>query len=417
MTKTKKLIALSLASAVAVACALGIATVSFAAPAKPAAAPDAKEAFNKAIKKYDEAKKAGLKKDACAGLASKFAAIDLVEAKFNEGVVWEECGDVAKAEQIYQAVLQKNANYGPAINNLGQIYFSRGQVDAAVAQFRKGAELKNSEAYSNLAIYQRNLGLAGDANAVAEAITNIHRSLAVDSYNIDAYGTLALVLFDHAKNRSKLEIARLVCAQAIKVDEHYAPVYNVLGLILLRMGRVTPALAEFRRAVQQDANFLEAHMNIGAVTLSFRDYKSAEEAFAKVITLNPQKPVKVSALVGLGVALRGQRKFPEAMNRYKEAQALDPANPDISYNMGVLTQDYTFDAANPASGITQLQTASGFLQRYADSGKNKDKVDDARRRLKNINDLIPMLREQQKMQAQQPAAPAPAPAGGKKKGG
>ena len=85
---------------------------------------------------------------------------------------------------------------------------------------------------------------------------------------------------------------------------------------------MTPALAEFRKAVALNHDYMEAHMNIGAITLSFRDYDSAEEAFAKVLGLKPDKKMKFDALVGLGVAYRGQRKFAEAMAKYKEAKKL-----------------------------------------------------------------------------------------------
>jgi len=101
--------------------------------------------------------------------------------------------------------------------------------------------------------------------------------------------------------------------------------------------------------------------------------------------------------VGLGVAYRGQRKFTEAMAKYKEALALDPGNIGIAYNQGILIQDYTFDASNPVKAIQDLQQAQNFLQRYISSGSDRSKLSDARRRVKNIRELIPMLQEQQKM--------------------
>jgi tetratricopeptide (TPR) repeat protein len=372
-------------------------------PAQPkrVVSKEAKGDFKDAVKAYKRAGK--INKSNCASLAGKFAEVyqdhpKLAEAKFNEGVVWELCGDTAKAEQAYQALLRRHPNHGPALNNLGQIFFARGNHGSAMDYFRRGAAVKNSEAYANLALIQRNQALrGGQVHLIKESVNNIHRALAVDSFNIEAYSTLALVLYDHAKTKSQLEMARLICVQATKVEEHYAPVYNILGLILLKQEKVTPALAEFRKAVSFDNNFLEAHMNIGAITLSFRDYKSAEEAFRKVLTLNPSKQTKKEAHVGLGVALRGQRKFQEAMAEYKKALALDPTDVGIAYNQGILMQDYMFDASNPAKAIQDLQTASNFLQRYLSGGRSEKKKKDARRRIKNINELIPMLREQQKM--------------------
>ncbi len=369
---------------------------------------EAQSEFNAAVKRYHAAAKTGLSKSNCADLADAFARLfdsypRLPEAKFNEALVWEECGDQSKAEQTYKEVLLKYPNYGPALNNLGEISFRRGNVDAALSYFKRAAEQKNSEGYANLAMIQRNQALHGNTHIVSEAISNIHRSLAVNAFNIEAYATMALILYDHANTHSQLEMARLICVQATKVNDHYAPIYNILGLILLRMGKVTPALAEFRKAVALDGNFLEAHMNIGAVTLSFRDYKSAENAFATVLNLYPNKKTKVEALIGLGVAYRGQRRFQEAMEKYKEAKALDPANLDITYNMGVLVQDYTFDASNPAAGIASLRTAASYLQQYASSGRDSEKVKDANKRIRNISEMIPMLLEQQRMTPQIPA--------------
>jgi tetratricopeptide (TPR) repeat protein len=220
-------------------------------------------------------------------------------------------------------------------------------------------------------------------------------------------------------------MARLICVQAAKVSDSYAPIYNILGLVLLKMGRVTPALAEFRKAVGLDPSLREAHMNIGAITLSFRDYKSSAEAFTRVLSLNPDKKTKVEALVGLGVALRGERQYKEAMAKYKEAEQLDPTNLDIVYNQGILVQDYMFDASNPSVGIATLQQAANLLQRYASGGRSGEKVKDATKRVKNINEMIPMLQEQMKMApmapAPEPAKPAggakPEKAGGKKKPG
>jgi len=375
-----------------------------AIPKKPArkVSKEAKKDFAAAVEKYEAAKKSGINRSNCGALANTFAELyqdhpKLVEAKFNEGVIWEECNDVKKAMQVYEAIMRKHPSFGPAINNIGQIYFTRGNVNQAVSYFKRAAQAKTSEAYSNLAVLQRNRALEGDISQVKEAINNVHRALAVDSSNIEAYVTKAVVLYDHAKTNSQLEMARLICIQATKVDPDYAPIYNTLGLILLRQKEVTPALAKFRKAVALDNNFKEAHMNIGAITLSFRDYKSAENAFEKVLALNPDKKMKIEALVGLGVAYRGQRKFNEAMAKYKEAQALDPTNAALAYNMGILIQDYQFDASNPAKAIADMQRAANLLNRYLSSGRNAKKKKDVKRRLKNIRELIPMLREQQKM--------------------
>jgi len=364
-----------------------------------------KRAFAEAVEAYDAARQAGLAGDRCESVADGFADVyeeypKLVEAKFNQGAVLQACGQVPQAEAIYREIVAKHPGYGPALNNLGQIAFTRGQKAEGADYFRKAAASKTSEGYANLAMLERSRALH-DPSAVHEAINNIHRALAVDSFNIEAYDMLATIVYDYAKSRSQLEIARLICLQASKQDPDYAPIYNVLGLVLLRQEEVTRALAQFRKAVSLDPKLIEAHMNIGAITLSFRDYKSAEASFSTVLGLSPDKKTKLDATIGLGVAFRGQRRFEEAMKTYQQAEALSPGNPAIAYNRAILLQDYLFDAANPAKALTQLNEARLLLQRFVSSGSGHTKaVRDAQRRLRNIGEMIPMLREQQQMMKQ-----------------
>ncbi|MCA9670604.1 MAG: tetratricopeptide repeat protein [Myxococcales bacterium] len=372
---------------------------------------DAKKSFASVAAKYEQAKTAGTVKNNCSSLASSFTDVynehpKLVEAKFNAGVIWEACGKDTKAESIYKELLQKHPNHGPALNNLGQIYYRRGNASAAETHWRKAAAAKNSEGYANLALLQRLRALKGDMGALREAVNNIHRALAVDSFNIEAYNMLATLLYDHARSKSQLTMARLICVQASKKEPKFAPIYNLLGLIHLKMGNVTPALAQFRKAAGLKPDFVEAQMNIGSITLSFRDYKSSEEAFRKVLSLPVSKDIKYAATVGLGVALRGQRNYEGAMKQYQAAEKLNPSNGDIAYNKGILVQDYMFNAGKPEEGIAQLQRAKDLLNKYLSSGQDKSAVKDARRRIKNIDQLVKAIRQQQQMQRQMKAMQA-----------
>lgn len=362
---------------------------------------DAKAEFKKAVAAYKSAQVGGGIKG-CEDVASNFADVydsypKLIEAKFNEGAVYHECGQVAKAKAVYNEILAKHPNYGPALNNLGYIAAKKGQPGQAREFFTKAAATKTSEAYANLAKFGRERALRGDVSALAEGVNNIHRALAVDSDNIEAYDMLATMIYDHAKNKSQLEIARLIIVQALKRYPKYARLYNLLGLTLLKMNEVTRALKQFRKAVSLDGGFVEAHMNIGAITLSFRDYKTAETSFKNVLGQEVDKQTRLDATIGLGVAYRGQRRFKEAMAQYKAAKRIAPDDPRIDYNMGLLKQDYMFDAGNPGQAIAQLEEARRLYERYLAGGKSRKKKKDARRRIKNIKEMVPMLREQQKM--------------------
>ena len=96
-------------------------------------------------------------------------------------------------------------------------------------------------------------------------------------------------------------------------------------------------------------------MNLAALSLNYRDYPTAEENFRAVLKAQPNN---YDAAIGLGVALRGNRKFDEAEQQYLTAQKLNPQGPDSYFNLGLLYQEYkTMDK-------TSLQKAQQFYRDF-----------------------------------------------------
>jgi len=81
-----------------------------------------------------------------------------------------------------------------------------------------------------------------------------------------------------------LELAALVCSQAIRKNPNYAPIHNTAGLIQNELGQVNGAVAEFATAAKLDPKFFEAQMNYAAVNLSFRGFSEAEKAYDRALT-------------------------------------------------------------------------------------------------------------------------------------
>jgi tetratricopeptide (TPR) repeat protein len=213
----------------------------------------------------------------------------------------------------------------------------------------------------------------------------------VDSANMAAYTMLALIYYEVARDdRSKLDLAALVCKQAKEVSKTHAPIYNVSGLIWLKKKNVSRALEEFREAVKLDDNLLEAHMNIGAITLSYRDYASAQRAFQRVLQ---QRPTDVEAMIGMAVALRGERKIQESEAVYRKIATIDPRHPAVPFNLGLLYQDYK--DSQEATLLRAKEYFNDFINR---SSAPSDKVGEARRRIKNIEDIIAANRDAARMQ-------------------
>ena len=419
---------------------------------------DAKTDFEKAVKRYEQARKAGTLKDDCDSLAAAFGgAADenpgLVEARFNQGAVYQECGKEGDALRVWE----KMPKYGPAIANLGYIAYRKGDTAEAESLFNKAIEvdpLHTIEARNNLAQLLRDKARKASSDSekkqyVGQAVTHLRTVLALDSDNLQAFATLAFLYYD----LGLLEMSKLVGNQAIKkaeeiatgkfeeekgeaaaeggkkpkkgkkkgaegggeaddklakednvqeqgtgvtqsMKENLALVHNTLGLVELKRKKISPAISQFRAAVENNPKLVEARMNLAALSLNNRDYKTAEDNFRAVLQLQPKN---YEASIGLGVALRGNKKIDEAEAQYNAAQQLDGRNPESYFNLGLLYQDYK-GGDKPA-----LQKAQGYYRDFlgkATSNTSESLKKEAEKRIKDIDETFVALEEAAKLQAE-----------------
>jgi tetratricopeptide (TPR) repeat protein len=422
---------------------------------------DARADFTKAMERYVDAKKSGGSLSAleCHSVVGAFKdAADenpaLVEARFNQGAVLEECGNEDDAVTIWQG----QPKYGPAIANLGFIAWKNGDAGKAESLFNHAIEvdpLHTVEARNNLAQILRDKARASDGaqkkQYVGQAVSNLRTVLALDSNNLQAFSTLAYIYYD----MNMLEMAKLVGNQAIKkadeiatgkfeeekveeaagggkgkkgkgkdkkdsdkadddsaggvklvnvreagtgvtpeMKKQLAIVYNTLGLVELKKKNISPAIKQFKEAVGLDPSFAEARLNLAALSLNNRDYATAEENFREALKMQPKN---YEASIGLGVALRGNKKIDEAEEQYLAAQKLDSANPSSYYNLGLLYQDYK-DGQKPA-----LHKAQDYYRQFLShaSGSTPGELKhDAEKRIKDIDEIYVALDEAAKMQAE-----------------
>ena len=340
--------------------------------------------------------------DECKSFAKDFVKAgekDKKEAEglFSAGVVNDQCGLDKDAEGYYKQALGKNPKLQPAMNNLGVLLQRGGQTPAALQQFEAAIKVNPTspqavQAYNNRgALLFDKAKQTNNKAGYDEAIGSIRRALALDAESMAAYQLLAQVYYHTAESdRAKLKLAQLVCDEAKKIDQNYAPIYNTLGLIKLRSKDVTGALTEFRKAVSIDPGLTEAQLNVAAISLSSRNYKQAEDAFQAVLK---KLPNHVEATIGMGVALRGQRKNDEAESWYKKVLQIDAKYCGALYNLGLVYQDYKTGSPD------DMNKGKDFYNKYISCERtDKEHIEDARRRIKDIDDTFKALEEAKKLE-------------------
>ena len=394
----------------------------------------------------------------CADVAAQFQSAasqapggKLPAAIYDAGLAYQRCHNDTEAKARFQQALAMDPNDTYSKGRLSLYQFkSDNNEDSAIGTFQQivlDAKFQNVPALTDLAMFQmaRDSASPGDhcKDDLDCAKQNLQRALAIDDSYMPAFNELALLYFQVAKKRAgsgrvkgghqiatnaamgkradaqQLELAALVCSQAIRKNPNYAPIHNTAGLIQNELGQVNGAVSEFALAAKLDPTFFEAQMNYAAVNLSFRGFAQAQDAYQKALAMRPND---YDAHLGLALALRGLITDSNYDTQVAAVQAeldtckkLDAQRPDAYYNEGILTQEYkakggaTKEATNKALADAQ-SIFQNFVDRAGDKPDYVGAVKRSKERIQDCKDIIEFNNLGGPTTA--PAAPAATPAAG-----
>jgi type IV pilus assembly protein PilF len=140
--------------------------------------------------------------------------------------------------------------------------------------------------------------------------------------------------------------------KAREADPGYAPTYNVLGLLYLRLGDSKKAEDNFKRALGLNNNDSSTLNNYGSFLCQENRIDEAEKTFLKSAA-NPLYETPEIAITNAGLCLYNNNKEAEAENYFRQALEL---NPQMSQAL-IKMCEISFNKPNYLS-------ARAYLQRY-----------------------------------------------------
>ena len=178
------------------------------------------------------------------------------------------------------------------------------------------------------------------------------------------------------------------------MKKQLAVVHNTLGLVELKKKNISPAIKQFKEAVELNPNFAEARMNLAALSLNNRDYNDRGGELPAVLKLQPKN---FEAAIGLGVALRGNKKIDEAEAQYNAAKSSTRRRAPATSTSACSTRS-TRTARSRRCRRRRTTTASSSA---TPSGGTPDSLKrEAEKRIKDIDEIYVALDEAAKMQAE-----------------
>ncbi len=294
------------------------------------------------------------------------------EIHYNLGVLALRMGQPDEARRHFERTVQLESGFASAYARMGAILLSAGMESQARELLDRALSLDKYNPVAHVALANHNIG----NRRYEEAVAHARSALLGDSANMNAYLALATCYY----RMKRLDLGKLVCLNALSINPHAAPIYNLLGLFLLTEDDVRGAIAQFNRAIEEDPELLDAHMNLGATTLSNGDFERARTHFTFAIE---RQPDNLEARLSLAVAHRGLGQLDEARRGYDEVLRRAPGHEQARYNLCVLDHEYeeNLDAA--------LVSCRGYLSSIdRKHAKYKEMV----RRVRAIRTTIELLR-------------------------
>lgn len=201
--------------------------------------------------------------------------------------------------------------------------------------------------------------LANDDRARAHPI--LSDLVGKDRTFLPGYGALA---FSYLKD-GKDSVANFIVEQALDRGGDHPSLYNILGLLAERQGKVAAARSHYNRAISLNDSYAPALVNRGNLYLAANELVMAEADYKRALDADPSS---TDALIGLAVSFRKSGRYATAKEKLLRVLDLDGDNPQARFNLAILLRDNLKDeglALRYYNEVLQSDRASTSLKTTA----------------------------------------------------
>ena len=280
-------------------------------------------------------------------------------------------GDLSKAEDIYQQILQVDPNHPDVLRLLGMVFHQKGEYDCAVDLFTNAVAIKPNyaKAHNNLGTVLQKLG------RLDEAISHYHMALAIKSDYAEVHYNLGNVL---------KELGRLEEAVA---SYHNADIYSD-SVLQFQSSEVTGSVDNpsplLEMCVDQlsesflksDSGITEVLLTLARKCLDDKKFQAAIELYDEAIS---QDNVGELAFAGMAWAQTIIANYKAALTYLNKAAILQNQLGDrsstTSYEPALASLNARINKPPTPTPKDIPQSAQGWYHRYAIKYPYKNQID------------------------------------------
>lgn len=237
-------------------------------------------------------------------------------------------------EQLNKAILEAPNNAGLYIERAKQKVLAR-EVDAALKDVRRAISIDSTNA-----LFYEVLGDVHYANASLKKASEAYfKATTINPKLVDPHlklGENYMVVENYSEAISHLD-------NALRADVYNAKAYYLKGICFKYMKDTSRAVSSFQTAVEQDAEFYDAYIQLGII------YAAAKNTLAEAYYNNALRidPFSTEALYNKGLFYQDIEQYEQAITTYRKIIQLKPNYALPFYNIGFIKmiEKEEFDSA------------------------------------------------------------------------
>jgi len=205
-----------------------------------------------------------------------------------------DAGNLAAAEQEFQAVIKADPLDAEAYHMLALIAYQGGRLEEAGEMILEATTRNDDDPamHANCGAIMNLLGRPMEAEAASR------HALDLKSDYVEAHNNLAVAL----EVQGRLDEALEAGAKAIKINPDYPEAHINLGNLKLRMTDVTGAIESFREAIRSASDNVMAHTNLATALCEAGELDAADAEARKAIEINPSYAEAHNCLANVFIA-------------------------------------------------------------------------------------------------------------------
>jgi tetratricopeptide (TPR) repeat protein len=244
----------------------------------------------------------------------------LANKLLEEGIELKKIGRRQEAIKKYEAVLQAEPKFAPALSELAATYENNNDLDRALIYYQKLAKIKPKSSTIQLKLAK----ILVEQEKIEEAIAVYQKAIEIKPKQpVSIYLNLGDALIE----RERLEEAQIAYEKAIELKPNLSPAltYQKLGNAWQKQEKFDEAIASYEQAARLKPDKYNFYLTLAQLYFKKGDIDNTIASYQKALKLKPDLPFSV---------YQSLAKMLESQNRPTEAKIWLESAPKIDRSEG-----------------------------------------------------------------------------------